>query len=62
MERSFVTAVLAVSALLTAAFLLVRAGSELLVAAGAVVGLAGLAGLALLARAVALDAKRGVRR
>ena len=62
MERSLVTAVLVVSALLTAAFLLVREGSGLALAAGAVVGIAGLAGLARLARAVASDAGRGVRR
>ena len=62
MERSFVSAVLAVSALLTAAFLLVREGSGLLLVAAAVIGLAGLAGLVLLARAVALEARRGARR
>lgn len=62
MERSFVSAVLAVSALLTVAFLLVREGSALLLAAGVMLGLTGLAGLVLLARAVALDARRGARR
>ena len=62
MERSFVGAVLAVSAVLMAAFLLVREGSGVGLAAGAVAGLAGLAGLLLLARAVALDARRGSRR
>ena len=62
MERSYVSAVLAVSALLTVAFLLVREGSALPLAAGAVLGLTGLAGLVLLARAIALDARRGARR
>jgi hypothetical protein len=64
-ERSLVIAVLVVSALLTAAFLLVRAGLEgsgLVLAAGGAAGLAGIAGLVLVARAVALDARRGVRR
>lgn len=58
----FVSAVLAVSALLTAAFLLVQAGSPLLLAAGTLVGVAGLAGLLLLARAVVIDARAGARR
>ena len=56
------TPVLVVSALLMAAFLLMREGSAVLLAAGAVIGVAGLAGLLRLARAVALDARRGVHR
>lgn len=59
MERSLVTLVLAVSALLGVGFVLVREGSGLVVAAGALLGLAGLAGLLLLVRTVAADAKRG---
>ena len=62
MERSLISAVLVVSALLTAAFLLVREGSGPLLAVGAAIGLAGLFGLVRLARVVALDARRGVRR
>lgn len=62
MERSLVTLVLAVSALLGVGFVLVREGSGLVVAAGALLGLAGLAGLLLLVRTVAADAKRGAAR
>lgn len=62
MERSLINAVLAVSALLTVAFLLVRDGSGLALAVGGVAGVAGLAGLGLLARAVVLDARRSTRR
>lgn len=61
-EHSFVTALLAVSGLLTAAFLLVREGAALALAAGTVLGVVGVAGLLLLARAVVLDARRGARR
>ena len=57
MERRFVTAVLAVSALLTASFLLIQQGSPALLVLGVPAGIAGLAGLALLGRAIALDAR-----
>ena len=62
MERSLISAVLVVSALLTASFLLVREGSALTSAAGAGLALAGVVGLLLVGRAVALDTREGSRR
>lgn len=62
MDRSLVKAVLAVSVLLTAAWLLVLSGSPALLVAGIVTGVAGLVGLVVLARSVVLEARREVRR